>query len=109
MIDWDRVSDLRSEIGEEGFTEVIALFLEETDEVIARLTGTSGGHLGSDLHFLKGSALNLGFRELAALCQEGERHCNAGQAGIMDLAPLLQLYRDSKAAFETGLRQPSAA
>ncbi len=109
MIDWDRVSDLRSEIGEEGFTEVIALFLEETDEVIARLAGKPGGPLGGDLHFLKGSALNLGFRELAALCQDGERQCNAGQGAAVDLAPLLRLYRESKAAFEAGLRRSTAA
>lgn len=38
MIDWERVADLRSEIGDDGFDEVIALFLEETDEVIARLS-----------------------------------------------------------------------
>ena len=40
MIDWGRVKDLRSEIGAEDFSDVVALFLEEADEVIARTAST---------------------------------------------------------------------
>lgn len=108
MIDWDRVADLRSEVGEDGFAEVIDLFLEETDEVVARLQQMHAGQpLGRDLHFLKGSALNLGFRDLAQLCQEGERNSSAGSA--VDLPQLLWLYQQSKAAFQAGLARLSAA
>ena len=32
MIDWDRVQELREEVGAEEFAEVIELFLEEVDE-----------------------------------------------------------------------------
>ena len=38
MIDWGRVRDLRSEIGADDFAEVVAMFLDEADEVIARIT-----------------------------------------------------------------------
>ena len=109
MIDWSRVQELRREIGEEGFAEVVELFLDEVETVIGRLAAGSGNISAEDMHFLKGSALNLGFRELAALCQDGERHCNAGQGAAVDLAPLLRLYRESKAAFEAGLRRSTAA
>ncbi len=98
MIDWDRLRDLRGEIGDDGFDEVVAMFLEETDEVIERLTCDAGAKvLESDLHFLKGSALNLGFSDLAALCQEGERAASLGGTDV-DLDRVRASYLASKAA-----------
>lgn len=109
MIDWDRVADLRSEVGEDGFTEVVDLFLEEADEVIARITATSRAQLVQDLHSLKGSALNLGLQALAQSCQEAERLCDRGAAAAVDTAALAGLYRDSRAALHRGIARPSAA
>ncbi|MDP3961664.1 MAG: Hpt domain-containing protein [Pseudorhodobacter sp.] len=110
MIDWERVADLRSEIGDDGFVEVIALFLEETDEVIARLSARPDpARVERDLHFLKGSALNLGFRALADLCQDGERRAAAGEAALVDVAAVVRAYHASKAAFQSGLAQATAA
>jgi HPt (histidine-containing phosphotransfer) domain-containing protein len=103
MIDWVRVSDLRSEIGDDSFAEVIDLFLEETDEVISRLlSGTKAANVGNDLHFLKGSALNLGFSELAALCQDGERQAYAGNAATVDLRRIIACYGSSRLEFQGG-------
>ena len=68
MIDWERVADLRSEVGEDDFFEVVDMFLEEVEEVIDRLTSSpEPARFEDDLHFLKGSALNLGFRHFSAL------------------------------------------
>jgi len=79
MIDWDRVRDLKAEIGEADFVEVAAMFLEEADEVIGRISPAHGAvALEKDLHFLKGAALNLGFAQLASLCQDGERRAPPG-------------------------------
>lgn len=72
MIDWLRMSELRDEIGQEGFDEVVDVFLEEAEEVVARLLHAPVP-TQEDLHFLKGSALNLGFVSVAQLCQDGER------------------------------------
>jgi HPt (histidine-containing phosphotransfer) domain-containing protein len=110
MIDWVRVADLRSEIGEDSFHEVITLFLEETDEVTDRLSlGRPSADLGKDLHFLKGSSLNLGFRELARLCSDGERHFQTqGPAGI-DLGRILGCYQASRRSFRDGIANLSAA
>ena len=106
MIDWERVSDLRSEIGDEGFAEVVEIFLEETDDVIARLSaGPPEVQIGQDLHFLKGSALNLGFSHLASLCQDGERRAGLGDAAAIDLAMIIRSYHDSKSAFLMGPAQ----
>ncbi len=110
MIDWTRVADLRSEIGEDGFAEVIDLFLEETDEVTLRLSQAGiGPMIGSDLHFLKGSALNLGFSDLAHLCADGERMAGANESTGIDLGRILRCYHASKITFQDGLRRASAA
>jgi HPt (histidine-containing phosphotransfer) domain-containing protein len=109
MIDWSRVDELRSEIGAEDFGDVVALFFEEADEVAARLAAAADrGGIEGELHFLKGSALNLGLAELAALCQAGERAARGGQGAAVDLAAILACYRASKAAFLAGSRRSAA-
>lgn len=103
MIDWARVAELRDEIGAEDFVEVVLLFLEEADEVVAKLPGCAdAASLEAALHFLKGSALNLGFRTLARLCQDGERLAATGDTTI-DRAAVAQAYDASKAEFDAGL------
>lgn len=97
MIDWNRVAELRAEVGEDAFDEIIELFLEEVQEVARRLQGAPATDqtLAADLHFLKGSALNLGFSELAALCAAGEARASAGDAGGVDLAAVLACHQAS--------------
>lgn len=97
MIDWARVHDLGSEIGKEDFLEVVNLFLEEADEVIAALTGRPDlPQVESRLHFLKGSALNLGLADLAALCQSGERSAAMGAAASVNLQQVAAVYQASR-------------
>lgn len=99
MIDWDRVKDLKAEIGEADFAEVATMFLDESDEVIARLSRDHGAlALEKDLHFLKGAALNLGFAQLAGLCQDGERRAAAGVTDI-DLDSVRGAYTVSRQTF----------
>ncbi|ARC87214.1 Hpt domain-containing protein [Rhodovulum sp. MB263] len=96
MINWTRVDELRCEVGEEAFAEVLELFLEEVDEVIGRLDpGRAPADLAADLHFVRGSALNLGFRDFCRRCQDVE-HQLAEREDI-DLAPLLAAYASAKA------------
>ena len=109
MIDWDRVRELRAEIGADDFGEVAAMFLEEADEAVARLTPSqSAKAMEADLHFLKGAALNLGFVALSGLCQEGERRATTGDTSV-DLDAVRHTYQASRAAFESGLDQAFAA
>lgn len=84
LIDWTRVHELRAEIGHDGFGEVVAMFLEESDSIIA---SASGPLAPDELHFLKGAALNLGFSDLAEAC-----------ATASDTRFLVQLYESSKAS-----------
>jgi len=109
VIDWQRVSELRDEVGTEDFEEVVELFLEEVDGVVDRLGCLANrATLRDDLHFLKGSAMNLGFSELAVCCAEGERCAAAGNSEAIDLAFIVKTYETSKAAFLAG-RSASAA
>jgi HPt (histidine-containing phosphotransfer) domain-containing protein len=100
MIDWDRVDELREEIGAEDFDEVVDLFLDEVEEVIGRLqNGPDMANLEADLHFLKGGALNLGFRMFSQLCQAGEAAAAAGRGDTVDLGAILSAFEESKNVF----------
>ena len=100
MIDWERVEELRDEIGAEDFGEVVELFLDEVEEVIARLrSGPELANLEADLHFLKGGALNLGFQTFSQLCQAGEAAAAAGKGETVDIAAILTSFEDSKGVF----------
>ncbi len=105
MIDWTRLGELRDEIGPEEVAEVIALFLEEADEAMARLSALPpGADSRALLHFLKGSALNLGFAQLAQICDRGERAPETA-----DPAAVAECYAASRAAFLEGLPARLAA
>lgn len=96
LLDETRLRALREEVGDEGYDEVVALFLAESDEVVERLERQSpGARPEADLHFLKGIALNLGFDDLAALCRQGER----GEG--FDPATLRRVYDATRLAMES--------
>ncbi len=100
MIDWDRVQDLKDEIGEADFAEVAGLFIAEVEEAIDRLRSSPDpARYEDDLHFLKSSALNLGFSGLSALCDGAERQAAMGNAASIELSEVFQTYESSKAAF----------
>lgn len=103
MIDWTRVSDLKEEVGEEDFDMILGIFEEEVNEVVARLrTTTDRSRMAEDLHFLKGSALNLGFTAVGRLCEVGERLGAEGRIAEFDLQALLDAYDASWGVFRRG-------
>ncbi len=99
MIDWQRVQDLKREIGADAFGEVVPLFLAELEEVLSALQSATTAHdLKSALHALKGNALNLGFTDLAQLCQTLESRAEQDETDL----PLPEVYTvldRSRAAF----------
>ncbi len=98
MIDWAKVLELRDEVGADDFDEVVELFLDEVEDTITHL-GTPGRSLEHDLHFLKGSALNLGFSEFSELCRCGEAQAARGLDQEVDTGRIIACYRTSKMAF----------
>lgn len=106
MIDWTRVNDLRAEIGDENFDEIVELFLQEADMAVADLSGRLAlADLGIALHALKGSALNLGFDSLAQLCGAAELQATSGT--LPDVDGIVAAYARSRSAFAEG--RPIAA
>lgn len=103
MIDWNKVDELRDEIGAEDFGEIVECFLEEVEGELSALGVKAESELGASMHYLKGSALNLGFSDFAALCQEGETQAASGAAGEIDLAGIQNCYQKSKDTFLSAL------
>ena len=100
MIDWARVSELRDEVGAEDFDEDVELLLEEVDEAIAALRDLMDlSKLEPQCHFLKGSPLNIGFREFANLCQAGKAAAAVGLGEDVEIAAIVQSYAAAREVF----------
>jgi HPt (histidine-containing phosphotransfer) domain-containing protein len=110
MIDWKRVDELRMEIGTDGFAEVADMFLEEADQAVrSLLSGLPAGEIEGQLHFVKGSALNLGLTDLASICQDGERKAAAGYGALVDIGQVAAVYRASRSILLAGIADDCAA
>ncbi len=104
MIDWSHVDEMKLEMGTD-FDEVVAMFLSEVGGVIARLEGPRAvPDVAADLHFLKGAALNLGFRDFADLCALVEARVARNEGAAVGLPDVLDCYHASCEAFRKGLR-----
>lgn len=99
MIDWARVMELRDEVGRAEFQPVLELFMDEVEEIVMRLSKADPAKLERDLHFLKGSAWNLGFVEFGTLCQSTEVLSRRGQTGAVSPAEIVSCYSRSKQLF----------
>ncbi|WP_323781554.1 Hpt domain-containing protein [Thalassovita sp.] len=110
MIDWKRVAELRDEIGTDDFDDVVELFLDEVHGVIEKLRhNPNPDDLESDLHFLKGSALNLGFSDFSEKCHSAERHVANDQSDQVDLTTILTCFDQSLKEFMDELPRKFAA
>jgi histidine phosphotransfer protein HptB len=108
MINWARVRELKDEVGEESYIELQAIFLAEVEEALTRLTPCrSAGELETDLHFLKGSALNIGLARLAELCHYGEQAAKVGALVPEALTTIVQTYATSRDELLAGETQPA--
>ncbi|MFZ7091022.1 Hpt domain-containing protein [Primorskyibacter sp. 2E233] len=101
MIDWQRVGELREEIGPEDFDEVVELFLSEVLGAIDLLESAAGNPIVTEeqMHFLKGAALNLGFAAFSDLCQKGEKAAAAGDAEAIPFGAVRKTFETSKTQF----------
>lgn len=111
MIDWTRVRELCDEIGAEDFEEVVELFLSEVEETLDTLIDSMGEPpvMEEKMHFLKGSALNLGFSAFAQYCQVGEKAAAQGDVSGIDPGNVQAIYNTSRQVFLAELPQHMAA
>ncbi|MFB9224898.1 Hpt domain-containing protein [Paracoccus cavernae] len=103
MIDWDRVREMRGELGEAEFRLILELFLDEIETIAFRLTSNDPALMETDLHFLRGCSRNLGFRALAAVCEEFEALTISGRANEVRLERVLDIYAHTKQVFMRAL------
>lgn len=99
MIDWKRVVELHNEVGSAEFGPVLELFLDEIEEIVMRLSADLPTKLERDLHFLKGSAWNLGFTEFGDLCDACETSICRGRADRIRIDEIVTCYAISKQVF----------
>lgn len=100
MVNWDRISELREEVGEDDLAEVITLFCEEVEEVLETLDTAPASDLPGHLHFLKGSASNIGFEAVSNRCQSEETRLKQDPSAVPDLAGIRNDYKMSKAELD---------
>ena len=97
MISKERLDELRSEVGNDDFEEIVALFIADSDGILVKPRAASGPAEAEDLlHTLKGSALNLGFDEVARLCCEGQGSSAGSACWTAQFGHLLDVYEQSK-------------
>jgi len=100
MIDWNRMTELKTDVGAEDFAEVIEIFMEEVEGVLSpMLSGEKRSRIDEDLHFLRGSALNIGFHRFAGICAEAEKLVATGRTGDIALGEIGRVFEASKAAY----------
>lgn len=102
MIDWAQVKQLEEDVGSEDLAEVVTLFLSEVDEAVAALQSLpkdSAPKVAAALHFLKGSAFNLGFQEFGEYCACGETQAHGGDTDAVSFETVERLYVASKSVF----------
>ena len=99
MIDWERVIELRDEVGADEFEPVLELFIDEVEHLVMQLTADDPAQLERYLHFLKGSAWNLGFADFGTRCGEIEARAAANDLAGVQLEDLVECYSLSKRVF----------
>lgn len=97
MINMDRISELRDEVGSDDLAEVIQMFCEEVEETLNRISRMSGSDVQEDLHFLKGSALNIGLDEVGKLCQEAESALELDATSQPDVESISEAFQSARA------------
>lgn len=98
MIDKGRIRELRDEVGEDDLAEVIALFCEEIDDLVASLDTSDGALYPNQIHFLKGSALNIGLDALGELCRIEELRLRADPSARPDVPAIRAAYAKARRA-----------
>ncbi|MEM8554412.1 MAG: Hpt domain-containing protein [Pseudomonadota bacterium] len=101
MLDWSRIEELREEVGEDAFGEVVDLFLDEVSDTLGQLDShDTPAAMEEAMHFLKGASLNLGFSALSELCAKGETDARAGALAAVDVGAVRQCYQATAEAFK---------
>jgi hypothetical protein len=95
MLNMARIAELKAEVGEDDFAEVFDLFREEVEEVLEALPTVPQAELPGKLHFLKGSAFNIGLEGVGERCRLEEKRLIEDPQATPDIAGIRSLYDQS--------------
>lgn len=96
MVNWDRITELQEEVGEDDLAEVLVLFCEEVEEALGALATTDAAKLKGHLHFLKGSAMNIGLDQVSTLCREAEQSLTSDPNAIVSVDTIRSAYQSAR-------------
>lgn len=107
MINTARIQELKDEVGEDDLIEVIELFCEEVEDVLGILDTTARADVPAQLHFLKGSALNIGLDGVSDLCRTEEIRLKSDPKANADIDAIRTAYATAKnALLKPGTHRP---
>lgn len=100
MVNWDRITELQEEVGEDDLSEVLALFCEEVEDALGTLSTSDPDALKGQLHFLKGSALNIGLDQVSTLCRDAEHSLAADPQSLPQVDAIRSAYQTARAELQ---------
>lgn len=103
LVDLARLEELVADIGEEALPEIMDMFVAEVEDSLAALRREerqAAGEIASEAHFIRGSALNLGFMALAEACGKVEKLAAAAPGTPVATARIAALFDRSRAELE---------
>ena len=100
MIDWEQVATLQTAVGRDDFSTIMCVFFKEVEEANAQLTmDVTTDQFRDILHFVKGSALSVGFVELSEQCAQAEGDFTGSHQITSIWKEILTSYEKSKEHF----------
>ena len=91
-------------MGEDAVTEVVEIFFEEVEEAMLCLgSAETAAALADALHFLKGSAQNVGMSDVSAACAAQETDIRSGARNTVDLSTIKTALAKARAELLDGL------
>jgi len=103
MIDRTKLYSILSELGDDGFQAVMAVFVVEMREILQALGSNPSATFTVHCHALRGTGQALGFVELARICEWYETGSGQGPPPAPPAGPLAAgLLTD---CFEASLRE----
>ena len=105
MIDNNRLEELRDEVGEDDLAEIVGLFCDEVEETLGRIETSKEEALRHELHFIKGSALNVGMVKLGEQCANLERKTPRRRLTEAEFIGLTKLFELSRKLLQTEISE----
>lgn len=105
MIEWQRLEELRDDVGEEEIAGVIDLFLAEIRQALPGLAQSDAHGRVALLHSMKGSARNIGLYGFARICDDEERRILENGLPAVSDADIAAAFAQADGQLHDGLPQ----